>query len=242
MPCAHAAAPDPPLLALQNGAPREDAHGSACSRIPRRAARPAIPCCPRPAPRRVVSSALLVHARPRRPCPYLRAQSKGHTIILLQSSDAVASRTYLDFETQGKALDAIVRMFEDRLRALTPGARNITYDVEDLYRYLDNLTDISALTCVPRAGRRARALRRATQRTAAQRCARRAAACARRWQRHKAAGTVVCCRGRGRCVGRPRRCAPSLATHPPTPPLTQAGRAYAHVRAAGPRRPEGGRV
>ncbi len=69
----------------------------------------------------------------------------GHTILLLQSTPAAASRTYLDFDSLGKALDAVTRMFEDRLKELTPGARNITYDVHDLFRFLDNLHDISAL-------------------------------------------------------------------------------------------------
>ena len=45
-------------------------------------------------------------------------------------------------------MDAIVRMYEDRLKELTPGSKNITYDIQDLFRYLDNITDISALVYV----------------------------------------------------------------------------------------------
>lgn len=45
-------------------------------------------------------------------------------------------------------MDAVVRMYEDRLKELTPGSKNITYDIQDLFRYLDNITDISALVYV----------------------------------------------------------------------------------------------
>ncbi len=88
------------------------------------------------------------------PLPFLPTPPppQSHTIILLQTSTNTQSRTYLDFDTQGKAMDAIVRMYEERLKAITPMAKNITYDVQDLFRYLDALTDISALTCVRRRG------------------------------------------------------------------------------------------
>ena len=36
-------------------------------------------------------------------------------------------------------------MYEDRLRMMTPDAPKITYDVQDLFRYIDNLHDVSAL-------------------------------------------------------------------------------------------------
>jgi len=51
----------------------------------------------------------------------------------------------LDFDSKAKALDSIVLMYEDRLRMMTPDAPKITYDVQDLFRYIDNLHDVSAL-------------------------------------------------------------------------------------------------
>jgi len=65
--------------------------------------------------------------------------------VLLQTAPSATSRTYFDFDSKAKALDFIIKMFEDRLKAMTPDAPKITYDVMDLFRYLDNLVDVSAL-------------------------------------------------------------------------------------------------
>ena len=65
--------------------------------------------------------------------------------MLLQTAPSATSRTYFDFDSKAKALDFIIKMFEDRLKAMTPDAPKITYDVMDLFRYLDNLVDVSAL-------------------------------------------------------------------------------------------------
>ncbi len=98
----------------------------------------------RPDDSRIVDLRLPYNASPAYPSP----QSNGHTIILLQTSPSTQSRTYLDFDTKSKAMDAIVRMYEDRLKEITPMAKNITYDIQDLFRFLDNITDVSALRCV----------------------------------------------------------------------------------------------
>ncbi len=79
------------------------------------------------------------------PPPSFLLPPQSTTIILLQTNPSAQSRTYLDFDTKAKAMDAVVKMYEDRLKEITPGARNITYDVQDLFRYIDNITDISAL-------------------------------------------------------------------------------------------------
>lgn len=36
-------------------------------------------------------------------------------------------------------------MFEKRLKEANPNLRNITYDIADLYKYIEALTDMSAL-------------------------------------------------------------------------------------------------
>ena len=69
-----------------------------------------------------------------------------HTIILVQHTGNLASRSYLDFSTVNQALDAVVKMYEHKLRELNPQIKNITYDISDLYNYLDSLSDICALT------------------------------------------------------------------------------------------------
>ena len=51
----------------------------------------------------------------------------------------------MDFPGVNAAMDALVKMYEHKLKDLNPSVQNITYDVTDLYNYLDNLHDICAL-------------------------------------------------------------------------------------------------
>lgn len=61
-----------------------------------------------------------------------------------QVTASPATRTYLDFATKTKALEGLLRLFEEDLkkRRATP---TITYDISELYKYLDNLGDVSCL-------------------------------------------------------------------------------------------------
>jgi len=43
-------------------------------------------------------------------------------------------------------------MFEDRLKELNPRMKNITYSIEDLYRFIDTFPEICALTQDQRSG------------------------------------------------------------------------------------------
>jgi hypothetical protein len=42
----------------------------------------------------------------------------------------------------------ICKLFEQKLKHENPTARNITYDISDLYGYIDNLNDLGALVYV----------------------------------------------------------------------------------------------
>lgn len=42
----------------------------------------------------------------------------------------------------------ICALYERKLKELNPAMRNITYDIEDLYNFIDGLTDLSALVYV----------------------------------------------------------------------------------------------
>ncbi|RLN90025.1 hypothetical protein BBJ28_00010219, partial [Nothophytophthora sp. Chile5] len=68
-----------------------------------------------------------------------------HTIILVQYTRDPNSRTYLDFESVNGGMDGVVKMYEAKLKQLNPSMKNITYDIQDLYTYIDSLTDLSAL-------------------------------------------------------------------------------------------------
>jgi hypothetical protein len=55
----------------------------------------------------------------------------------------------MDFPSVGAAMDAIVKMYEHKLKELNPNLSNITYDVSELYRFLDSLHDICGLVLDP---------------------------------------------------------------------------------------------
>jgi len=68
-----------------------------------------------------------------------------HTILLIQTSNHVKSRTFHDFETITLALDGLLNLFEEKLRSQNPRQKQLTYDINDLYRFIDDLPDLSAL-------------------------------------------------------------------------------------------------
>ncbi|XP_026661742.2 enhancer of rudimentary homolog [Phoenix dactylifera] len=68
-----------------------------------------------------------------------------HTIILMQTSQNRATRTFMDYNSISQAMDGICGLYERKLKDLNPTNGNITYDIADLYNFIDGLTDLSAL-------------------------------------------------------------------------------------------------
>ncbi|GKC09585.1 enhancer of rudimentary, partial [Tanacetum coccineum] len=63
----------------------------------------------------------------------------------MQTSQNRASRTFMDYESTSHAMDGICALYERKLKDLNPAMRNITYDIQDLYNFIDGLADLSAL-------------------------------------------------------------------------------------------------
>lgn len=68
-----------------------------------------------------------------------------HTILLIQFNNTLGSRTFLDYPTLAAAVDGVCALYEKELKSLNPKAPQITYDVSDLYNFVDALVDISLL-------------------------------------------------------------------------------------------------
>lgn len=69
-----------------------------------------------------------------------------HTIVLLQATSNYQSRSYLDFPSTVAAMDAIVKMFEHMLNEKNnKKGGQITYDIADLFQYIDSFNDFVAL-------------------------------------------------------------------------------------------------
>eukprot|EP00919_Chromeraceae_sp_WS-2016_P000392 GHVR01001012.1.p1 GENE.GHVR01001012.1~~GHVR01001012.1.p1 ORF type:complete len:108 (+),score=11.92 GHVR01001012.1:17-340(+) len=74
---------------------------------------------------------------------------KNHTIVLVQFGNTVQSRSYLDYESLGEAFDGICQLYEQGLKGVNPQIRNVTYDLNQLFEYLDNMYDLSLLEYHP---------------------------------------------------------------------------------------------
>ncbi|CAJ0935866.1 unnamed protein product, partial [Mesorhabditis belari] len=72
-----------------------------------------------------------------------------HTILLLQPTSRADSRSYSDYESLKECLEAICKIYEEFLRKRNPGERVIKYDIEQLYDFLDKLTDVAILQLNP---------------------------------------------------------------------------------------------
>jgi len=70
---------------------------------------------------------------------------QSHTIVLAQYTNNINTRTFADFENVSSAMDGICQLYEQKLKVLNPNVRNLSYDISDLYAYIDQLGDLSCL-------------------------------------------------------------------------------------------------
>mmetsp|Transcript_34474 Transcript_34474/g.78663 ORF Transcript_34474/g.78663 Transcript_34474/m.78663 type:complete len:116 (+) Transcript_34474:86-433(+) len=76
-------------------------------------------------------------------------EQKRHTILLMQLNDDKESRSYIDYESVPLALDGICQLYEQEMREANPSVSSVTYEVADLFRYIDNLGDLCCLVFNP---------------------------------------------------------------------------------------------
>ncbi|XP_022672586.1 enhancer of rudimentary homolog [Varroa jacobsoni] len=68
----------------------------------------------------------------------------AHTILLLQPGKP-ESRTYSDFESVNACMEAICHVFEEHLKRQNPQSASITYDISQLFDFIDQLNDLTCL-------------------------------------------------------------------------------------------------
>eukprot|EP00949_MAST-11_sp_MAST-11-sp1_P002869 g2869.t1 len=68
-----------------------------------------------------------------------------HTILLIQLSTARESRDFQDFNSVEDAINGIVNIYEENVKALNPNLPRITYTIEDLYSFIDDLAEVACL-------------------------------------------------------------------------------------------------
>ena len=69
---------------------------------------------------------------------------KSHTILLVQEGK---SKTYSTHGTFEAACAFLIQKYESKLKELNPQLKHIQYSVTDLHKYLDSLTDVTAMCC-----------------------------------------------------------------------------------------------
>jgi hypothetical protein len=97
----------------------------------------------------------------------------SHTILLLQSTSKLDSRTYSDYESVDECLDGIpplslvksrtrldqcfscvgvCKVFEEHLKKRNPTSPSITYDISELFEFVDQIADLSCLVFQKQTG------------------------------------------------------------------------------------------
>merc|ERR1712167_545725 len=73
-----------------------------------------------------------------------------HTILLVQYTKDPKTRSFQDYETVTQGMDGVCKMYEKKLKELNPHVRQISYDIADLFKYVDSLGDLCALVFDPK--------------------------------------------------------------------------------------------
>jgi hypothetical protein len=55
---------------------------------------------------------------------------------------------YTDHETVTSAMEAICQLYEAQLKLSQPNSKSITYDITDLFKYIDEIPDLGMLMYV----------------------------------------------------------------------------------------------
>jgi len=69
----------------------------------------------------------------------------SHSILLIQPSSSPESRTYSDYESVNDCLEGVCRIYEEHLKRRNPQVAQITYDISQLFDFVDQLRDLSVL-------------------------------------------------------------------------------------------------
>ncbi|XP_039390706.1 enhancer of rudimentary homolog isoform X1 [Mauremys mutica] len=72
-------------------------------------------------------------------------ESQSHTILLVQPTKRPEGRTYADYESVNECMEGVCKMYEEHLKRMNPNSPSITYDISQLFDFIDDLADLSCL-------------------------------------------------------------------------------------------------
>ncbi|CAB4069224.1 Enhancer of rudimentary homolog,Protein enhancer of rudimentary [Lepeophtheirus salmonis] len=69
----------------------------------------------------------------------------SHTILLVQPGQKPETRTYSDYESVNECMEGVCKIYEEHLKRQNPNIPSITYDISQLFDFVDQLADLSCL-------------------------------------------------------------------------------------------------
>ncbi|CAM9925879.1 unnamed protein product [Lampetra planeri] len=70
---------------------------------------------------------------------------QSHTILLVQPTKRPEGRTYADYESVNECMEGVCKIYEEHLKRMNPNSPSITYDISQLFDFIDDLADLSCL-------------------------------------------------------------------------------------------------
>ena len=69
----------------------------------------------------------------------------SHTILLVQPTKRPEGRTYADYESVNECMEGVCKMYEEHLKRMNPNSPSITYDISQLFDFIDDMADLGCL-------------------------------------------------------------------------------------------------
>lgn len=63
----------------------------------------------------------------------------SHTILLVQPGPRPETRTYSDYESVNECMEGVCKIYEEHLKRKNPNTPTITYDISQLFDFLDQV-------------------------------------------------------------------------------------------------------
>ena len=74
----------------------------------------------------------------------------SHTILLVQPTKRPEGRTYADYESVNECMEGVCKMYEEHLKRMNPNSPSITYDISQLFDFIDDLASALFTELIPR--------------------------------------------------------------------------------------------
>jgi hypothetical protein len=81
-----------------------------------------------------------------------KKQQDSHVILLYQYTADHNTKSFREFNSLNQAVQAIITLFEQLLQAKHPTSTKISYDLSNLYKYIDDLEELVMLRLDSDAG------------------------------------------------------------------------------------------